>query len=83
MAGKKESAIDLARMLDKGVRVKLAGGREGESVLAHTAVIAAPGVGGLRGSAWLLRFLGTLLTLHPVTRAQPQLPNSVGHPQRL
>lgn len=29
MAGKKESALDLARFIDKGVRVKLAGGREG------------------------------------------------------
>lgn len=27
---KKESAVDLARLVDKGVRVKLAGGREGE-----------------------------------------------------
>lgn len=30
MAGRKESALDLARFIDKGVRVKLAGGREGE-----------------------------------------------------
>jgi hypothetical protein len=27
---KKESALDLAKFIDKGVRVKLAGGREGE-----------------------------------------------------
>jgi hypothetical protein len=27
---KKESALDLARFIDKGVRVKLAGGREGD-----------------------------------------------------
>lgn len=26
---KKESAVDLAKFIDKGVRVKLAGGREG------------------------------------------------------
>ena len=26
---KKESALDLAKFIDKGVRVKLAGGREG------------------------------------------------------
>ena len=31
MAGKKESALDLAKFVDKGLRVKLAGGREGES----------------------------------------------------
>lgn len=31
MAGhKKESAVDLAKFIDKGVRVKLAGGREGK-----------------------------------------------------
>jgi U6 snRNA-associated Sm-like protein LSm7 len=30
MSGKaKESAVDLAKFVDKGVRVKLAGGREG------------------------------------------------------
>jgi U6 snRNA-associated Sm-like protein LSm7 len=29
--GKKESAVDLAKFIDKGVRVKLAGGREGRS----------------------------------------------------
>jgi hypothetical protein len=27
---KKESALDLAKFVDKGIRVKLAGGREGE-----------------------------------------------------
>jgi hypothetical protein len=27
---RKESALDLAKFVDKGVRVKLAGGREGE-----------------------------------------------------
>lgn len=27
---KKESALDLAKFVDKGVRLKLAGGREGE-----------------------------------------------------
>lgn len=27
---KKESALDLAKFIDKGIRVKLAGGREGE-----------------------------------------------------
>ena len=30
---KKESALDLAKFVDKGVRVKLAGGREGEGSL--------------------------------------------------
>jgi U6 snRNA-associated Sm-like protein LSm7 len=35
MAGnKKESALDLARFVDKGVRVKLAGGREGKHVVS-------------------------------------------------
>jgi hypothetical protein len=29
MAGKKESALELAKLMDKNVRVKLAGGREG------------------------------------------------------
>jgi U6 snRNA-associated Sm-like protein LSm7 len=33
MAGRKESAIDLAKCIDKGVRVKLAGGREVAGVL--------------------------------------------------
>ncbi|KIY99005.1 U6 snRNA-associated Sm-like protein LSm7 [Monoraphidium neglectum] len=33
MAGKKESALDLARFIDKGVRVKLAGGREVSGIL--------------------------------------------------
>lgn len=28
--GRKESALDLAKFIDKGVRVKLSGGREGE-----------------------------------------------------
>jgi hypothetical protein len=31
---KKESAVDLAKFVDKGVRVKLAGGREGRPVVA-------------------------------------------------
>ncbi|KAG1672521.1 hypothetical protein FOA52_002830 [Chlamydomonas sp. UWO 241] len=31
--GKKESAVDLAKFIDKGVRVKLAGGREVSGVL--------------------------------------------------
>lgn len=29
MANRKETALDLAKFIDKGVRVKLAGGREG------------------------------------------------------
>jgi U6 snRNA-associated Sm-like protein LSm7 len=33
MANKKESAVDLAKFIDKGVRVKLAGGREVSGVL--------------------------------------------------
>lgn len=31
MAGKKDTAIDLSKFIDKGVRVKLSGGREGAS----------------------------------------------------
>jgi hypothetical protein len=37
---KKESALDLAKFVDKGIRVKLAGGREGELYvcsIVHTA----------------------------------------------
>ncbi|KAJ9505020.1 hypothetical protein QJQ45_025604, partial [Haematococcus lacustris] len=30
MTSKKESALDLSKFIDKGVRVKLAGGREGQ-----------------------------------------------------
>ena len=30
MANPKQSAVDLAKFIDKGVHVKLAGGREGE-----------------------------------------------------
>ena len=33
---KKENALDLAKFIDKGVRVKLSGGREGEQ--AHSGV---------------------------------------------
>ncbi|GAX75404.1 hypothetical protein CEUSTIGMA_g2848.t1 [Chlamydomonas eustigma] len=33
MANKKESAVDLAKFIDKGVRIKLAGGREVSGVL--------------------------------------------------
>ena len=29
MSGKKETVLDLGKFIDKGVRVKLAGGREG------------------------------------------------------
>ena len=29
---KKENALDLAKLIDKGVRVKLSGGREGETL---------------------------------------------------
>lgn len=38
--GKKESAVDLAKLVDKSIRVKLAGGREGmqtQVVGAHRA----------------------------------------------
>jgi hypothetical protein len=34
---KKESVLDLAKFIDKGVRVKLAGGREGELIRHHHA----------------------------------------------
>lgn len=30
---RKENALDLAKFIDKGVRVKLSGGREGENAL--------------------------------------------------
>ena len=33
MAGRKENALDLAKFIDKGVRVKLSGGREGNFAL--------------------------------------------------
>lgn len=33
MAGRKENALDLAKFIDKGVRVKLTGGREVSGVL--------------------------------------------------
>jgi small nuclear ribonucleoprotein (snRNP)-like protein len=39
MATKRESAIDLAKMVDKGVRVKLAGGREGARRAAHASCL--------------------------------------------
>jgi hypothetical protein len=35
MAGKKESALELAKLMDKSVRVKLAGGREGAALRAR------------------------------------------------
>jgi transaldolase len=33
---KKENALDLAKLIDKGVRVKLSGGREGEQAVVET-----------------------------------------------
>lgn len=36
---KKESAVDLARLIDKGVRVKLAGGREGEKKVSRGVLL--------------------------------------------
>jgi hypothetical protein len=35
MAGKKETVLDLGKFIDKGVRVKLSGGREGASCAHH------------------------------------------------
>lgn len=35
---KKENALDLAKLIDKGVRVKLSGGREGETLSLRHAV---------------------------------------------
>jgi hypothetical protein len=32
---KKENALDLAKLIDKGVRVKLSGGREGVQVVSQ------------------------------------------------
>lgn len=32
---KKENALDLAKLIDKGVRVKLSGGREGEQAVSE------------------------------------------------
>ena len=32
---KKENTLDLAKLVDKGVRVKLAGGREGKPLQPH------------------------------------------------
>ena len=40
MASKKESALDLAKFIDKGVRIKLAGGREGEGLHGRTGAVA-------------------------------------------
>lgn len=40
---KKESAVDLAKFIDKGVRVKLAGGREGEySMILNPCAASQP-----------------------------------------
>ena len=39
---KKESAVDLAKFIDKGVRVKLAGGREGEDGGVCGGGVASP-----------------------------------------
>ena len=39
---KKESALDLAKLMDKGVRVKLAGGREGERQAPASNACAQP-----------------------------------------
>jgi hypothetical protein len=47
---KKESALDLAKFIDKGVRVKLAGGREG----AHSYVVAAADVDGGKSNKMFL-----------------------------
>jgi hypothetical protein len=37
---KKESALDLAKFIDKGVRVKLAGGREGKHTCSSNMRVA-------------------------------------------
>ncbi len=39
---KKESAIDIAKYIDKGVRIKLAGGREGALSSLHDMVAPYP-----------------------------------------
>ena len=36
MASRKENALDLAKFIDKGVRVKLSGGREGDRTATRT-----------------------------------------------
>ena len=39
---RKENALDLAKFIDKGVRVKLAGGREGEQLYTGVCVVFTP-----------------------------------------
>lgn len=46
--GRKESALDMARFVDKGVRLKLAGGREGEGARRARGSGSAPGSRGER-----------------------------------
>ena len=36
---RKENALDLAKFIDKGVRVKLAGGREGEQLYTGVCMV--------------------------------------------
>ena len=39
---RKENALDLAKFIDKGVRVKLAGGREGEQLYTGVCMVFTP-----------------------------------------
>ena len=41
---KKENALDLAKLIDKGVRVKLSGGREGEQAVSETMYLEKSGI---------------------------------------
>lgn len=68
MANKKETALDLAKFIDKGVRVKLAGGREG----AYTVGIGADA---LRAITPCQRYASTTVT--GVLKGYDQLLNLV------
>jgi U6 snRNA-associated Sm-like protein LSm7 len=63
---KKESALDLAKFIDKGVRVKLAGGREGakaqatllNAIMLNNLTLAASAVSGtLKGYDQLMNLV--------------------------
>jgi hypothetical protein len=42
---RKESAFDLAKFVDKGIRVKLAGGREGKLIVGRAVCVPQPCLG--------------------------------------
>ena len=42
MSGKKETVLDLGKFIDKGVRVKLAGGREGTFQTPRSSLLGIP-----------------------------------------